>query len=532
MRGKIKLFYLSMQEKSKKLLSDHKQIKKKFIPPLKHRVEGLEEVFWSNDVLPELIWIAIINERLGIIRGTEVISSFISDSFAVKKWNHPIDFAFISSFKLFNGEEKSILLNRVNRAEYNNDLKLGLEDFCLLYAENPLEFLHDSSTYKFSEKFVLTLKKIIADNFDRRSQGAMITQTVAYYSILRSGKHHYPSNFNHPDLNAIINGFESEKAKESVGIVRNLINSSFLMLSKYVGNEWVKYFWNSGMKIEIPIIDTFSDGETEITEEIEKNEGSLLVKFIDLINNIVKERWEKLPKDIYNNLSLEVIGGLLSRQASIAISIAKNPGIWDYHIGPILLRTMVDAHINLAWIFTDLENISKQFVEYGLGQEKLEIEHLKHSEVEEQFKEDIEMMIEAKRAWLDYQHFSFLQTVDVGNWSGLTTREMAKKADCENLYKFVYSPYSSCVHNMWNHIGKFNLRHTDNPLHKFIRIPYHPEFNPEMDILIKAAKYFSRSLELLDKKFNIKSSLPNPYDFIIDNLESMNISEDQVKKSL
>lgn len=509
-----------MKNKSNKILRDHKQIKKKFIPPIKYRVPGLEEVYWTNDILPELIWIAIIKEKLGIKRSVEVISSFISDSFSVKMWNHPIDFAFISSFNLFNEQEKSLLYEKVKKFDYYNDLKEALNNFNSVYPKSPLRFLSEVKLKDIDKIFILTLKKVITENFDRRSHGAMITQTIAYYALNKSGKVHYPKGFKHPDLNAIVNDFESENAKESLGMVRTEVSSSYMMVSKNFGKNWANYFWNQGVKIENPMLKLFSEGENDIAQEMKNEKRSILVEYISLVHNLIKERWNRLPKDIYNNHSLEVIGSLLSRQASIAIGIAENPGIWDFHIGPILLRTMVDAHINLAWVLTDPDEISKKFIDYGLGQEKLQIEHLKQSEVEEQFKEDLELMIEAKRSWLEKQHYSFLQTVDVGKWAGIDMRDMAGKAGCEGLYKYVYSPFSSCVHNMWNHIGKFNVTHSDNPLHKFIRVPYHPEFNHEVDILVKSAKYFSRSLELIDEKYNIKSSLPDPYNFLCIKLEN------------
>lgn len=474
------------------------------------------------DILPEMIWIAIINEKFGTKRAVEIISSFIIDAFSIKSWDHPIDFSFISSFSLFTDEEKKALTNKISGADYKSDLINGLEIFCSTYHDNPLSFLFTATNTKSTEYSIIILKKVIVENIERRSHGAMITQSISYFSINKAGKVHYPKNFQHPDLNSIVNDFESDKAKESVGIIRMRIGSSYMLCSKHFGKDWAIHFWNQGQKIETPILNLFSDDEDEINNEMKKEKISPLVEYIHLVQSIVKERWNQLPKDIYNNHTIEVIAGLMSRQATLTIRIAKNPGIWDFHIGPIILRTMIDVHINLAWILTNPNEIAKKYIDYGLGQEKLQIEHLKQGNVDEDFKEDLQLMIEAKQSWLDYQHFSFLTTVDVGSWSGLSAREMADKSDCQGLYRYVYSPYSSCVHNMWNHVGKFDLIHSENPLHKFIRLPYDPDFKPEIDILVKSAKYFSRSIELIDEKYNINSSLLDPYEFWYNELNKNN----------
>jgi len=512
-------------KKSNKILGNHKKVGKKFIPPTKFKIPNMEELNYVDDLLPELIWIPFVLDKLGAKRGIEVVSSFIVDAFSIKRWEHPIDFSFLSAFKLFNDEEIQLLTSCNSFSNYKNDLSKGLEIFNIAFPENPLSFLFTETNRTLVAHEIIIIKKIIIDNFVKQSHGAMITQAVSHYSINKTGKVHYPKGFIPPDLSAIFYDFDSEASRESVGFVRTQISSSFMLSSDKFDKSWPSYFWNRGQIIEKPFIESFSNDEEELKEEMKNPKRSPLIKYINLLQESLKERWNLIPKDIYENHVVEVITSLLSRQTSLAKRIAKNPGIWDFHIGPIVLRTMVDVHINLAWILTNPKDRSKKFIDYGLGQEKLQIEHLKNSEVEEELREDLELMIEAKTSWLNAQHFSFLTTVDVGSWSGVNTREMAEKSGCESLYKYVYSPYSSCVHNTWNHIGKFNLKPSDNPLHKLFRLPYDLEINPELDILIKSAKYFSRTIELIDDKFNINSNLEDVYDYLLGELGDLNEKE-------
>ena len=71
----------------------------------------------------------------------------------------------------------------------------------------------------------------------------------------------------------------------------------------------------------------------------------------------------------------EVVGGLLARQATLGIQLASSPGTWNGHVAPVILRTMADTLITVAWIVDEPVDRARKFIHYGLGQEKLEIEH-------------------------------------------------------------------------------------------------------------------------------------------------------------
>lgn len=132
-------------------------------------------------------------------------------------------------------------------------------------------------------------------------------------------------------------------------------------------------------------------------------------------------RWKLFNLDLSCIEFFEVVGGLLTRQANLTIQFAKNPDIWNPHIAPLVLRTQIDTYITLAWILesNSLER-SQNYILYGLGQEKLQIEHLQSILDERRSEEEItiRVFIELRKKWLNDQLFDFLTEVDVGNWSG------------------------------------------------------------------------------------------------------------------
>src|SRR5438270_180381 len=158
-----------------------------------------------------------------------------------------------------------------------------------------------------------------------------------------------------------------------------------------------------------------------------------------------EDRWSQVKPNIYEKHAHEAIGALLSRQATLSIELAKAPSMWNGHVAPLILRCMIDAYITLAWILDKPTERGAKYIDYGLGQEKLFIEYLE-GELREhpggRDEKDVRKMIDFRKSWLNGQLAEWATEVNVGSWSGMTTREMAKEVGRESIYKFAYMPFS------------------------------------------------------------------------------------------
>jgi len=273
-----------------------------------------------------------------------------------------------------------------------------------------------------------------------------------------------------------------------------------------------------------------SDADKQWWEQIHE----LMDKYCSVVKDGLFERWDKFDVKISDSETYEVIGGLLARQATLTIHLAQTPQDWNGHIAPLILRCMTDAHINLAWIMGDPKERARKYILYGLGQEKLFIEHLKNSQKNEEEKDPLaSKLIDARESWLNSQRHDFMTEVNVGSWTGLSTREMAKEANCEGLYKFVYVPFSGTAHNMWQHISEYNLDRCKNPLHKYHKVPSIPRIPLNPDYVYRSAKYVDRSYELFDKTFNITIDTPLPHGWFVEGfnkfLEKQNSEQEENK---
>jgi hypothetical protein len=82
----------------KKVLQDHKQRGKTLIPPFTHLLGPLREVSWVKTILPELLWIALIQDRYGHRMGVELITLTARTARQVAPSTASSIFGAISSF--------------------------------------------------------------------------------------------------------------------------------------------------------------------------------------------------------------------------------------------------------------------------------------------------------------------------------------------------------------------------------------------------------------------------------------------------
>jgi hypothetical protein len=237
--------------------------------------------------------------------------------------------------------------------------------------------------------------------------------------------------------------------------------------------------------------------------------------YIETSGKELEERWKSWAIDATKIEVHEVIGALLARQTTLATQFIRVPEIWNGHIAPLFLRAMVDNYINLAWIFISPDKRAKEFIEYGLGQAKLCIEHRKQA-LRDGGVDDVDNdpFIKSQERWVNSQRFTFLTTVNVGSWSEKNMRDMAEEAGCLDLYRYAYAPFSAGVHNQWNHIARYNLVMCRNPLHRRHRIPCNPDLYIDMDYAYRAAKYLEKSFKLFDTKLDIEVRVPSAFKLL------------------
>ena len=233
------------------------------------------------------------------------------------------------------------------------------------------------------------------------------------------------------------------------------------------------------------------------------DEGRLedLVRAIESkIREELRLRCEAYPPDFRAPEVFNVLTALLARQATLAIEFSSAPQIWNWHSAPLFLRAMTDVHITLSWILLDPTTRARQYIDHGLGQAVLELQHHKKrlESTPEHSKEDTNH-IQALESWINRQRWNFLVEVNVGAWSGKTTREMAEESGILDFYNYVYTSFSQGAHSTWYHVGRYNSGVSDSPLTRQLWTPVIAASN-DIWTLNLAAKYLDKSFNVFDEK--------------------------------
>lgn len=491
------------------MFEDHKKVGKKFVPKFGQdwsRVDFVEVIF------PEIVWIGFVLQRHGGQKGIALATALIEAAFHAATKHPQPEFSFISAHRELTAEGKVAVRERLRSAGQLEELREALEPFVRCYHnDNPLAYLWDAALPCHSHADVATARKVVGPRLNRWSPEGTLMQAVVLYGEHCTGRLHYTENVKPPNLEAIVSDFDSPEGQRASSHARTSTSTVYAHYKDRLGNAWAEYFWRRGLALD-PL-----RGHIRLPKEAPTG-GNPVLRFRQGFHHVAAALVKEVSEQVILNAASEeehtVINALLARQATLAVALADNFEVWNWDIGPLYLRAMTDCYITLAWILGKPDERSRLYIVHGLGQEKLWMAHyerLAEDSEDEEEEEGYRQMIEASRAWVESQSFLFFVTVNLGNWTGKNTREMALEADCIDLYNFAYTPYSFSAHNTWNHLGKFNAVPSSSPLHKNMRMPNIPHFAGEPSIMMNAAKYLDKSINAVAKHYGLTAQAEAAY---------------------
>lgn len=211
---------------------------------------SLNEVSYVQDLLPEILWIGLINDYLGFRNGISLTNTIIEIAHAINNNSCKISFAICSSYNLLNEQQKNDIVAKLTDLNLIKDLSDSLEPISGLYKGFPLNFIcpHPTSTPK--ETLLERIKKTVIDLFDKYTLPSVAAQSMLTYSRITTGCLKIPNTMKIPDFNAIFEDFNSEEAKWAAGFIRSsAITELSPELNEGIG-EWSKTFWNQGLVVD------------------------------------------------------------------------------------------------------------------------------------------------------------------------------------------------------------------------------------------------------------------------------------------
>jgi hypothetical protein len=232
---------MSKKRSQKQLLAGHKQIGKRFVPPMRQIPRGVG-ISYVNNMLPELIWIGLLNERLGYARGARVIEKVFLAAAALKEKGQEGNYALISSFDMLRDQQKIHLAQVLHEDGVLETLQEAIAPLVLLYQKCPLSFLGPPSTAYSKEDLVLQIKVCTGKTIDRYDTPGIVLYGAMLIYRLVTKTIHLPSNIQLPDFNSVVDSPGSDEAKEAAGFLRSSGLAEFGMLK--LPDAWARHFWD------------------------------------------------------------------------------------------------------------------------------------------------------------------------------------------------------------------------------------------------------------------------------------------------
>jgi hypothetical protein len=236
--------------------------------------------------------------------------------------------------------------------------------------------------------------------------------------------------------------------------------------------------------------------------------GNFLDEYVKHVHSRIDLRnGSEVPLDLYHGHVPSVFAGLLARQGTLTIKLALCPPLWDGHVAPMLLRGMVECLVTARWIMLDPLLRATEYISYALGQAKLTLSHMQNEiegEQDPETKERLLSFAQMQESWIVSQRLIQFIDVNLGSWSGMSIRKMCDEIGDIELYKFWFVPFSTTVHNTWQHVSLCNTKICTNPLHMEHRLSYIATRPMDADIMRMSAKFFDKLVIAFDDFYSLK----------------------------
>jgi hypothetical protein len=467
------------REGSSTSISQHKRQGKKLIPPFQ-QIDNLKKVSWSNDRLPEYIWIALIvslHEREESIQIIKRISKFFYD---LKEEYRPIDLSITS---LGNLEEKTLdtFLDFIcNHLGIKETLKpLALFDN-LPGRDKWREYLTINVVEEEWEKLYVTIAKC----FDHQSQEATDCRWSKLFYFLVTDKLRLPRDmaeqiFEYPYVG-------------DMRTVRPTIRSTEMTLGMLpdgttLESKWCDYFWEQGLK-DTPCWSL--DLGVKLNKDVKVDKTNF-----EIVKGSLKAHFSKTNISTGVDAKHDAVFGISMYCLEILEELIKDQNNTSI-LSRIGLRTIAECYITLAYLCHQNDGeLWKTYRSYGSGQAKLSFLKLDEMESKPKYIDtDTLKALAGEDQWEEFVE------INLGHWENTNLRKMSETASVKEEYNSYYDWTSGFAHGQWAAVRNTVFDTCGNPMHRLHRIPKQEkqEFN---DVTEDAKKLCNKVLDLVDKTY-------------------------------
>ncbi|MGD0565675.1 MAG: hypothetical protein ABSA66_21650 [Roseiarcus sp.] len=231
------------------VLADHRKVGSRLIAPFNDMFGPTRDVSWINTMIPELLWIALIQDVHGSRRGVEIITAFTRDVRASSADRSTEIWAAAGKFTAIPGEALRAIVTG-SPENYADELRDALRPLAAWYPSHPLNALLAGETLDASADELTYLKRTVATLFDRSCKAAIMTQATAVWLAFDADRLKVAPDLSLAQFPRIEEYPETELSLRIAASIRASLNQFFgdtaIMASE---SDWPAAFWNRGLEI-------------------------------------------------------------------------------------------------------------------------------------------------------------------------------------------------------------------------------------------------------------------------------------------
>lgn len=169
---------------------------------------------------------------------------------SIKTSENFFNFSLSSSFSILNEEQQNEIVSDLKKRELLIKMQISLAPLICLYEGFPMAFLGPPPEQIKNEILINNLKQCVKKCIDKYSQPGMVIQATSMYIRGITGGLHFASHLKPPNIEKIIQDFESEEGQRAASSVRAFMISEYMPLGRNLSDSWASSFWNQNYKID------------------------------------------------------------------------------------------------------------------------------------------------------------------------------------------------------------------------------------------------------------------------------------------
>ncbi len=436
-------------------LKSHKH-KKGLIQPPMNRLPRQQKVSWTNDRLPEYLWLGLILMNYDRTAGIEKAGKILKEISRINKSIIQPKLSTILSlsedeqekiYKIISGEiEPRILAPLTAICRYSKypifNKYFNFSDILINekmdIVNSAVKLYYEHQSHEATDLRFIVLSMMIFQDKLRLPSGSDMAESLVYYP--------YTSH-------------EDEKMRKYRPFIRSM---EMMEIESLKDQAFINYFWKEiGLKTPCePMMLSFKNKGKKMDYK------KYILEIQEKLNHLLNELKEKSLMDD----KFDVIIGTITYTLKIFNDVVEKD-LDDSILGRHAYRTILEAYINIKYLLkieSENPNIWEEYKLYGIGKYKLPL--LKERENtdtkdETHFIEPLVDVIINEILWEEFVD------IDVRYFDKKKVKEKFEEVGEKHLYEVLYEYDNNFIHGFWGAIRESSMLHCNNAAHKYHSVP-------------------------------------------------------------